>query len=466
MMMCGFNESGARDLVRISTMDSQDGRYHPPQAAAQLDPDGRLSATALQYYNAEPTTEFQARLEQAFPRPIVLLVGCGIWSISYFFDPSIGGFRVYVNPWNVFAFLLTPLIGLIIAHPMRKATITRDVALKKKAYFSLVAVFILLFIVTLADPKIQNAKVCYITIIGIIFILSSFPILQRSRKMGITWDWTGKPKSTNDMYIQNMGTPLLYWGLLLFWIGTNCAYMADLNQTYLPLWTNISRSWCVFIAGLALIVPAQLALDLAFDQGSQVVAISETFSLYKLDGTFFTNMLASVTCVPPRTVATLLETPIWWSIGWTLMAFCCFLPMDWASLTVQQFCTMTICLLMAPQYAIFVLPAFWKADLVSFSKAGFFYYTFMILWAVAIGINGGIALLLSILGVFLVLIGHRFDLYERKRGISWLNEGEVKLDLTQFGLDVTTLTPQVYGIGQPLYAVGWFFLCMAMSIPM
>jgi hypothetical protein len=127
---------------------------------------------------------------------------------------------------------------------------------------------------------------------------------------------------------------------------------------------------------------------------------------------------------------------------------------------------MTICLLMAPLYAILVLPAFWKADLASFSKAGFVYYAFMILWAIAIGINGGIALLLSIVGVFLVLIGHRFDLYERKRGIGWLNEGKLKLDLSQFGLDVTTLTPQVYGIGQPLYAVGWFLLCLAMSIPM
>jgi hypothetical protein len=215
---------------------------------------------------------------------------------------------------------------------------------------------------------------------------------------------------------------------------------------------------------MILIFLANMSLDLAFDQGSQPVVVSEKLiSVYKLDGSTFTKLLADVKWVPESFVATLLESPIWLSLGWILMALTCFLPFGVTQLTVQQLCAMAICIAMAPLYGVFVLPALWTGDFAGFTKWTFGYYALMILWAVSIGVGGGIALLLSIMGVFFVLVGHRWDLYERKRGISWLNttvEGESSKS------DFIQAHPQVFGIGQPLYVVGWVLLCLGMSIPM
>jgi hypothetical protein len=296
----------------------------------------------------------------------------------------------------------------------------------------------------------------------VLFILTSYPIFQRVRRMGITWDREGKPQSRSQVFVQNAATPLLVLGVFLFWIGTNVVLMADLNQTYLPIWTTESRSWCVFLASMLLIVPAHMALDFAFDQGSQPIAVLERLNLYRLDGSTFTRLLSDIRWVPAAFVATILESTIWLFWGWALMALTCFLPFGVTELTIQQLCAMTICFVMEPVYGSFVLPALWKGDSASFSRWTFVYYGLMVLWATSIGIDGGIALLLSVVGVLLVLVGHRWDLYERKRGIPWLstNIGDTSVNTTP------ETSPQAYGIGQPLGIVGWILLCLAMSIPM
>lgn len=171
MMLCGqvFHESGCRDFVRVGTFDSQDPKYHPPQAAgnyAAEDPEGNLSATAAQYYNAEPTAEFQARLEEALPLPIVLLVGTSIWSLSFFFDPNFGGFRLYLNVWNVMVFLLAASVGPILAIPIRQATLKRDLDRKKKATWALAFFLVTIACFSIGDWMVENKKTWYISLIG------------------------------------------------------------------------------------------------------------------------------------------------------------------------------------------------------------------------------------------------------------------------------------------------------------
>lgn len=267
--------------------------------------------------------------------------------------------------------------------------------------------------------------------------------------MGLTWDLDAKPNP--DVYIQNPGTLLLFFGLFLFWVGTNGVLIADLQQSYLPLFIN-SRSWCVFVAAIVCILPAQLALDLAFDEGSEPIA-TRPYS-FSLDGGSFQELSRSVKLLEFGPFARLLETPCLWFAGWVFLGLCCFLPFGVTALTIQKFCTLTICLLIAPVYACLVLPALWRADQPSFQKWSYIYYGLMILLATAIGIGGGVALLLSMMGVGLILVGERKDLYERKRGMSWLESRTVNPN------------PQVYGIGQPLYVLGWVFLCLAISVPM
>jgi hypothetical protein len=168
LTLCGqvFHEDGCRDFVRVGTFDSHDPNYHPVTAAATPDPNGTLSATAAQYYNGEPTAEFQARLEAALPLPKVLLLGTSIWSLSFFFDPNYGGFSWYINVWNVMMFLLTACVGPIIAFPIRQATLQRKFDRKKKVTWALALDFVVIAGLSIGDGMIQNKKMWYIPLFG------------------------------------------------------------------------------------------------------------------------------------------------------------------------------------------------------------------------------------------------------------------------------------------------------------
>jgi hypothetical protein len=287
------------------------------------------------------------------------------------------------------------------------------------------------------------------TYFTVLFMLLSYHSLRNSRRMGLTWDLDAKPNP--DVHVQNPGTLLLLFGVFLFWVGSNGVLIADLQQSYLPLFIN-SRSWCVFVAGMLCILPAKLALDLAFDEGSEPVP--DRPYLFGLDGGTFRELSQGNKLLEFGPVARLLETPILWFAGWIFLGMCCFLPFGATALTIQKFCAMTACLAIAPVYACLVLPALWRADPASYQRWSSVYYLFMVLLATAVGIAGGVALLLSMTGVGLILVGEKRDLYERKRGQVWLDSREVNPN------------PEVYGVGQPLYVLGWIFLCLAISVPM
>lgn len=150
-----FHPSGARELVRVSTQDSKDANYHPVEAAARqgiVDPESAAAATIY-----GPPEILQAKLRAALPIPKVMLGGFVCWTLSFLFDPNIGGVRVYVNFWNVTSFLIGSTIGPIIAFPIRNATIDRDLDSKKKAISALIVCSVVLCITATADPMVDAA---------------------------------------------------------------------------------------------------------------------------------------------------------------------------------------------------------------------------------------------------------------------------------------------------------------------
>ena len=119
----------------------------------------------------------------------------------------------------------------------------------------------------------------------------------------------------------------------------------------------------------------------------------------------------------------------------------------------------------------------------------------MVSLSIAIGVFSGIALLLSVFGVGLILSGYqKYFFNERKRGYmsltgatatsTTIDEWMMSTMMTTTATTTTTTTtttgiatteaaapsknpnPQVYGLGLPLYILGWILLCTAMSIPM
>ncbi|OEU15039.1 hypothetical protein FRACYDRAFT_261490 [Fragilariopsis cylindrus CCMP1102] len=451
-----FHNNGARDLVRVRTDDSNDNnRYHPGESATK-NTENIQSIEAAKFYGTPEVV--RAHLYTAYPLPKLMIVGLCIWNISFLLDPSIGGIRFYANFCNISSFLLSATLGPIWAFLWRNATLERDIETKKRIALSFVVLSLLLCVVTIVDPMVSAPW--YFNVFGVFFILASSVVFSLSRKMGFTsWDLKGKPKTNTNVYVQNLGPLLLIFGVFLFWVGTNAVSMADLNQNYIPFWTTNTRGCFVFIAGMILIVPGTLALDLAFDEGSlPVVPGFRDVIVYRLDGNTFTELIQKkFTKFDLSWMARLLETPLLGSIGWLLMGLCSFLPFGVTELTIQKFCTMAVCFSVAAVQFLLVTPALWKSDEKAYTKWIYVYYGLMASLGICIGVASGIALLLSIFAIGLILAGQRKDMYdERKRGHMWLTGTPPTINPD----------PQVYGLGQPIYLLGWIMLCTAMSIPM
>lgn len=150
-----FHPDGVRELVRVSTQDSKsDTSYNHMEDEAVLDPEAIYPTDERAAPEQQPkplSLEAQQRLNDAMPLPRVMLVGFGIWTISFLFDPSIGGVRLYWNFWNVTSVILAAFVGPIIAIPIRVNTLNRDLERKKKAITSLVVVSVTLCATATAD---------------------------------------------------------------------------------------------------------------------------------------------------------------------------------------------------------------------------------------------------------------------------------------------------------------------------
>ena len=79
---------------------------------------------------------------------------------------------------------------------------------------------------------------------------------------------------------------------------------------------------------------------------------------------------------------------------------------------------------------------------------------FFVFLFTTVGVGGEGALIASMTGVILILLGQHIDMLEKKRGKTWLSEGEVNPHEVAFGY------------AHPVYVMGWLLLCMAMAIPM
>mmetsp|Transcript_18302 Transcript_18302/g.42135 ORF Transcript_18302/g.42135 Transcript_18302/m.42135 type:complete len:533 (-) Transcript_18302:201-1799(-) len=443
-----FHYSGARDLVRVRTDDSADVRYHPRQAAGNTGQPVTSTAGTPQ--------ALEAQLASAFPVPRMMLTGLGLWSLSFFLDPAIGGFRLYANFFNIASFLLSLLIGPLLAFPMRKAILRRDIEQKKKLVLALVMISLLICIFSITDPEVDAPW--YFNIVAVLFIFASAMVFMKSRKMGYTWLYEGKSQSNSSIMVQNFGPLLLIFGTYLLWVGTNAIEMADLNQSYVPFWTTTARGWFVFIAGMMFIVPGQLVMDLAFDQGSLPVTpgIRDSY-VYKLNGNTFEALARDNTSrFDVVWLAGYLEIPLLESIGWFFMGLSSFMPF-YQDLTFQKFFTMFICFGIPPVRCGLVSPALWRSDPEAYEKWLYIYYGLMSALVIAIGMSTGIGLTFSLFGVGLILAGQRKEHYdERKCGNLWLTGTPPTINPN----------PQVYGLGKPLSILGWIMLCTAMSVPM
>lgn len=261
--------------------------------------------------------------------------------------------------------------------------------------------------------------------------------------MGVTWELEGRPYT--DVPVQSLGALTMIYGLFLVWVGTNAQEMADIQHRYIPIYLNY-RACLVFVAGLGIIVPSLVALDVAFEKGSTPVG-------YGLDGRNFKEASKAITFLALEPIAGSLETSWPFIAGWCLFGLTAFMPFG-NGFTVQKLFVLLISFMVGPVYGLKVLPAYWTSEPEEYRKWTYIYYSLMVFLCTSIGIDGETTLIMAMIGAVLILFGQHLDMLEKKRGKVWVEHRQVNPKSV------------VFGYGHPIYIFGWILVCLAMAIPM
>lgn len=119
------NADGSRDAISVSTEDFRDSN-----ASFQVPVE---------------------RLEKAMSRYYGLIVGLLMWAVSFLFQPG-RPIRVYAG-WNTCFIVFLPFVAALLAFPIRRATIDRNLELNKKALSMLFILSTWLVISGIADKR-------------------------------------------------------------------------------------------------------------------------------------------------------------------------------------------------------------------------------------------------------------------------------------------------------------------------
>jgi hypothetical protein len=133
-----FHDNGSRDMIQTSSSDAED-RFPLPRS-------------------------LQREIEAALPIPIVMLLGFALWMISFIFSPKAGNVA-YNSGWNIASIFFVAAIAATYVVGLRKATLERNMGVKKKVYLAVLFFTIWLGIAGLADSEI-NAPWYFCTLAG------------------------------------------------------------------------------------------------------------------------------------------------------------------------------------------------------------------------------------------------------------------------------------------------------------
>lgn len=121
-------------------------------------PDGSRDAISIstEEFKEDDMVEIPTEeLSKAMPLPIGLIAGFGIWAVGMLFDND-GSTDIAFN-WNIFYLFFLPAIAFLIAYPIRKATVKRDLNLKKKAVSGVFLAVIFLVFCSIFDGNTDGS---------------------------------------------------------------------------------------------------------------------------------------------------------------------------------------------------------------------------------------------------------------------------------------------------------------------
>lgn len=439
-------------------------------SAAYLEAAGQSGSQAPEALEATPmeATIPDDKLKAAFPVPWGFLIGWWVWGLSYLF-PVNGTIEDFEPTWaGIVALVVCLFISFVASIPMSDAVMNRDGPKKMKLSLGFLIGWICLGVFSAVDAilSLENIKsdesadlstvhqwVC--CMLGPFTIILSQKILFASRKMGTLWEESGKPNFHPIVY--NMGGPLFVLGWFILWLGTSGVPVDNILKTdlymdlpdlppYLPIFLNW-RTWLAFMGGCAM-VPVVRFLDFSHDEDGPWLGENDegkVFGKWYLgtDGSYF---------------GVFLESPWPFVMAWTCFGFSSFFAYDnsidagW-----RQILLLINCLLQGVDAGILIQANLYAGNMEGKQKFSMPFVLLFVLLAINIGSAWRWhALIMSIPGAILIILGQKTVFGARKRGdYTMQNKGQANPYETVF----------VYSWGEVFFMMGWIIICWAMSFP-
>lgn len=368
-----------------------------------------------------------AELDGAFRFPAMFLAGWGLFGLSYLF-PANGGSGIDFSIIAVLTVLTSFALASVGSIPMGDAV--RNRRAKKKQVLSMLFLGFWVALAVLTGVEAENRTPTFIfSAVGMVSIVVSMMFLWKHRKMGTSWEETGKPNPNPAVY--NLGGPLFVLGWVLFWIA-----MASTNPTGLEGGLEVHfnlRTALAFVAGVG-VVATVLMIDYAHDEGGEYVG-------FGTDGTYFGRFL---------------ETPVLFILFWALFGFVSVIGVDNALTEpdLRSWLLLVTAVVMGLYVGLLVQTSIYKGDSPRVQKLAMGFAFLFVLLAINLAIDGGAARYLAIVGAIFVVSSQAMLMNDRKRGKHWMLNGE------------TNPKPIVYSYGALLFTAGWILVSWSMSLPM
>jgi hypothetical protein len=322
------------------------------------------------------------------------------------------------------------LLAFIASVPMEQAVRDRKADLKKKLGMAFVSTWLLLTVASVMSSA--NAYAIYLNPAGMVCIVASMKILWKFRKMGDSWEQSGKPNPNPIVY--NLGGPLFVFGWFLYWVG-----MAATDGTEgwdetklggLPIYLNL-RLATAMTAGCGM-VPIVMFLDYAHDEGAE-------FTGWGTDGRFFGRFL---------------ESPTPFLLAWLFFGLSSLLNLK-GSPGVREYTIVANCVLQGIDAGVFIQTALYEGNMKSKTKWSIPFVLMFLSLAINIGMTSNLALALALPGAMLIIAGQKTVFGDRKRGDYFMTHSMQ-----------TNPNPIVYSYGEPLFMTGWIMIALGMALPM
>jgi cytochrome c biogenesis protein CcdA len=268
-------------------------------------------------------------------------------------------------------------------------------------------------------------------VLPVLCIAVSLYLFWKNRKMGESWMRNGRPNW--NYVVCNGGGNLFVFGWFLFWVGFSAVGGED-GWALFSLHTqfNVSlRGACAFVSCIVIVFLTVLVEQMT-DEHDEV----EQSPVGRVCGRF-TELLLS----------------LGFMAAFGLYGISSYFPAESKMRIVWNSILLVVLIMQGRAYGLLYQKAIPNHDANRWSRLGriiLFAFGFLVVFQV---FTRFVSMVYTLVGIVLVLLGHRHIMDDRKRGKLYLDTGK------------PNPAPIVYSFGPVFYSLGWIFLALAMSIP-